>query len=154
MTDKKPTDEQLRERSALLRSQYTGSFETLHYLFDADVIDELISSRAELCELIAEKRARGQQQPVAYLNDAHLGRGHIEGEVGEEGDAPGMIAVYREPLGCLYIPDTQALELLQKLSIWDRRYPVNCSDGYAGLKDLDEIIAEARGLLTIRGMND
>lgn len=98
--------------------------------------------------------SNGQQTPIAYLNDAHLGRGHVEGEVGEDGDAPGMIPVYQEPLGCLYIHDTQALELLQQLSVWDRRYPVNCHDGYAGLRELNEIIADARKLLTDRGMND
>ena len=37
-----------------------------------------------------------------------------------------------------------AHQLLKKLSEWDRRYPVNCTDGYAGLKALDAIIAEAR----------
>ncbi|WP_223501767.1 hypothetical protein [Serratia sp. JSRIV006] len=37
--------------------------------------------------------------------------------------------------------------LLQRLCDWDIRYPVNCSDGYAGLKALDAIIADARAML-------
>ncbi|QPI17921.1 hypothetical protein POP12_129 [Pectobacterium phage POP12] len=41
-----------------------------------------------------------KQKPIAWLNDAYLGRGVVEGEVSEEfGDAPGMIPVYREPYG-------------------------------------------------------
>lgn len=51
--------------------------------------------RAEKAE--AELAAlKGEQVPVAWLNDAHLARGHIEGEAGEEDAGPGMIPVYRE----------------------------------------------------------
>lgn len=39
---------------------------------------------------------KGEQVPIAWLNDAHLARGHIEGEAGEEDAGPGMIPVYRE----------------------------------------------------------
>ncbi len=37
--------------------------------------------------------------------------------------------------------------LLARLSKWDRDFPVNCWNGYAGLKELDRIIAEARTIL-------
>lgn len=37
--------------------------------------------------------------------------------------------------------------LLAKLSKWDRDFPVNCSNGYAGLKELDAIIADARMII-------
>lgn len=69
--------------------------------------------------MIDTLRATRSQQPTAYLNDAHLGRGHVEGEVGEEGDAPGMIPVYREPLDCLYIRDT--LTELERAELEDYR---------------------------------
>lgn len=62
MIDNKLTDEKLRQRAELLRSQYTGSFETLHYVYDADVIDELLSTRAELRE---SRQPRGK--PAAYM---------------------------------------------------------------------------------------
>lgn len=62
-------------------------------------------SPAVVIEIVKVLRKSATQQPVAHLNDAHLSRGHVEGEVGEEGDAPGMIPVYREPLGCLFIRD-------------------------------------------------
>jgi hypothetical protein len=39
---------------------------------------------------------KADQVPIAWLNDAHLARGHIEGEAGEEDAGPGMIPVYRE----------------------------------------------------------
>lgn len=41
----------------------------------------------------------------------------------------------------------QATEILARLSKWDKDYPVNCWNGYAGLKELDKIVADARGLL-------
>lgn len=62
-------------------------------------------SPSVVIEIVKQLRKSATQQPAAYLNDAHLARGHVEGEVGEEGDAPGMIPVYREPLGCLFIRD-------------------------------------------------
>ncbi|EJI2509719.1 hypothetical protein NFG91_004227 [Salmonella enterica] len=39
------------------------------------------------------------------------------------------------------------LDILRRLCEWDKRYPVNCVDGYAGLKALDEIIAAAAAQL-------
>lgn len=47
---------------------------------------------------------KGDQVPVAWLNDAHLARGHIEGEAGEEDAGPGMIPVYREKYFLLQNP--------------------------------------------------
>lgn len=41
----------------------------------------------------------------------------------------------------------EAHALLERLSKWDRDFPVNCWNGYAGLKELDRIIAEARTIL-------
>lgn len=36
--------------------------------------------------------------------------------------------------------------LLDRLIKWDKDYPVNCWNGYAGLKELDKIIADAAAL--------
>lgn len=40
--------------------------------------------------------------------------------------------------------DSQILEISQRLIKWDTDFPVNCWNGYAGLKELDKIIADAR----------
>ncbi|MEW9523891.1 hypothetical protein MRBLRH8O_001706 [Agrobacterium radiobacter] len=47
------------------------------------------------------------------------------------------------------IPDWQParrklLEISQRLIKWDTDFPVNCWNGYAGLKELDKIIADAK----------
>lgn len=36
------------------------------------------------------------------------------------------------------------LDICQRLIKWDTDYPVNCWNGYAGLKELDKIIADAK----------
>lgn len=38
------------------------------------------------------------QEPIAWLNDAYLARGVVDGEAGSEDVGPGYIPVYREPL--------------------------------------------------------
>ncbi|MBS0852731.1 hypothetical protein JK158_13180 [Enterobacter sp. JGM127] len=38
-----------------------------------------------------------EQEPIAWLNDAYLGRGVVDGEAGSEDAGPGYIPVYREP---------------------------------------------------------
>lgn len=38
-----------------------------------------------------------QQEPIAWLNDAYLARGVVDGEAGSEDAGPGYIPVYREP---------------------------------------------------------
>lgn len=57
---------------------------------------------------------KGEQVPVAWLNDAHLARGHIEGEAGEEDAGPGMIPVYREK----YFPPQKSVISKEKLCDW------------------------------------
>jgi hypothetical protein len=39
------------------------------------------------------------------------------------------------------------LAIAQRLVQWDLDYPVNCYDGYAGLKALNEIIADAKAAI-------
>ena len=66
-------------------------------------------------ELIALREAqKGEQVPVVWLNDAHLARGHIEGEAGEEDAGPGMIPVYREK----YFPPQKSVISKEKLCDW------------------------------------
>ncbi|WP_431296522.1 hypothetical protein [Rahnella sp. PAMC 25559] len=66
-------------------------------------------------KIIIERDAlKGDQVPVAWLNDAHLARGHIEGEAGEEDAGPGMIPVYREK----YLPPQKPVISKEKLCDW------------------------------------
>ncbi|SAZ33871.1 hypothetical protein [Citrobacter amalonaticus] len=37
------------------------------------------------------------QEPIAWLNDAYLARGVVDGEAGSQDAGPGYIPVYREP---------------------------------------------------------
>ncbi|MBZ9600687.1 hypothetical protein [Phyllobacterium chamaecytisi] len=49
-----------------------------------------------------------------------------------------------------YVPQVTAAResgLLSRLVKWDKDFPVNSYNGYAGLKELDKIIADARALL-------
>lgn len=46
----------------------------------------------------AEMAERARQKPIGWLNDAYLGRGVIDGEVGEDDFGPGYIPIYRQPL--------------------------------------------------------
>lgn len=39
------------------------------------------------------------------------------------------------------------LAIAKRLTQWDIDYPVNCYDGYAGLKALNEIIADAKAVI-------
>ncbi|MFS7307160.1 hypothetical protein [Rahnella inusitata] len=71
----------------------------------------------ELTELQMNYNAiqlKGDQVPVAWLNDAHLARGHIEGEAGEVDAGPGMIPVYREK----YFPPQKPVISKEKLCDW------------------------------------
>jgi hypothetical protein len=121
----KPTEQQLQDiyeeavsaECAEKQGEEMSSFDLLCKLDEAGGLATFIRT------MIDTLRATRSQQPTAYLNDAHLGRGHVEGEVGEEGDAPGMIPVYREPLDCLYIRDT--LTELERAELEDYRRCVN-----------------------------
>lgn len=43
-------------------------------------------------------------------------------------------------------------KIAQRLIKWDTDYPVNCWNGYSGLKELDRIIADAKVALTKAGL--
>lgn len=54
-----------------------------------------LEQRAEAAESKLAELA--QQKPIGWLNDAYLGRGVIDGEVGEDDFGPGYIPIYRHP---------------------------------------------------------
>lgn len=51
--------------------------------------------RAEAAE--AKLAELAQQKPIGWLNDAYLGRGVIDGEVGQDDFGPGYIPIYSHP---------------------------------------------------------
>ncbi|EOP9424683.1 hypothetical protein [Citrobacter braakii] len=70
-----------------------------------------------LVALLELQERRKPQRPVAFLNDAHLNRGYVEGGVTSDDDAPGMIPVYREPVGVVYVsclPESEFDELQER----------------------------------------
>ncbi|WP_229531838.1 hypothetical protein [Klebsiella variicola] len=58
-----------------------------------------------------------EREPIAWLNDAYLARGVIDGEAGSEDAGPGYIPVYREagPQPAPGVPD-DVLDALQKVA--------------------------------------
>lgn len=58
-----------------------------------------------------------EREPIAWLNDAYLARGVIDGEAGSEDAGPGYIPVYREagPQPSPVVPD-DVLDALQKVA--------------------------------------
>lgn len=95
MTNNKPTDELLRQRAELLRSQYTGSFETMHYVYDAGVIDELLAARAQIQEyrkVAGEPALYASEETLLYAKNGEL---HLRCLSEPMGDA--VIPLYRHP---------------------------------------------------------
>lgn len=70
-----------------------------------NAIEERDEARAKLAEL-------AQQKPIGWLNDAYLGRGVIDGEVGEDDFGPGYIPIYRHPFNDVPAPAADLAELL------------------------------------------
>lgn len=58
-----------------------------------------------------------EREPIAWLNDAYLARGVVDGEAGSEDAGPGYIPVYREagPQPAPAVPD-DVLDALQKVA--------------------------------------
>ncbi|WP_460197269.1 hypothetical protein [Klebsiella variicola] len=58
-----------------------------------------------------------EREPIAWLNDAYLARGVVDGEAGSEDVGPGYIPVYREagPQPAPGVPD-DVLDALQKVA--------------------------------------
>jgi hypothetical protein len=56
-----------------------------------DLLDEIGDLRDEL-----QGRRKAAAEPIAWLNDAYLARGVVDGKAGSEDAGPGYIPVYRE----------------------------------------------------------
>ncbi|WP_256587600.1 hypothetical protein [Pseudomonas sp. HLS-6] len=84
--------------------------------------------KADLCDSIVGALAFGKQNtnppPADHWGQQFWEIGRAEGELQEEMET-----------------------LLRRLVQWDLDYPVNCYDGYAGLKALNQIIADAKTVI-------
>lgn len=65
-----------------------------------------------------------EREPIAWLNDAYLARGAVDGEVGSEDAGPGYIPVYREagPQPVPVVPDELKEAAADFLTVLDE-YP-------------------------------
>lgn len=67
----------------------------------------------------AQPAPKTEREPIAWLNDAYLARGVVDGEAGSEDAGPGYIPVYREPA-------TQSAPVVPPMQHWEelcRQYP-------------------------------
>lgn len=81
-----------------------------------------------VCDLVVGAMVMGKQNtnppPAGHWGQQFWDIGRAEGELQEE-----------------------MKTLLRRLVQWDLDYPVNCYDGYAGLKALNQIIADAKTVI-------
>jgi len=127
--ERQRADEAVKERRESIAARRKSSTQWREQ-FDA-VHLRARKAEAELAEL------KGEQVPVAWLNDAHLARGHIEGEAGEEDAGPGMIPVYRERFSAPQKP-----VVLPK-----SHYICGCADRYMSEKEVKAAIEAAGGIV-------
>jgi hypothetical protein len=75
----------------------------------------------------------------------------FEGRHGQENlflqNLDGYFACQNSEDAALVSASPELLVISQRLVQWDLDYPVNCYDGYAGLKALNEIIADAKAAI-------
>ena len=62
-----------------------------------------------------------EREPIAWLNDAYLARGVVDGEAGSEDAGPGYIPVYRHAQPAPVVPE--ALQSLRTIVADPRRLP-------------------------------
>ncbi|WP_438442011.1 hypothetical protein [Klebsiella pneumoniae] len=63
---------------------------------DTSTIDRALPVGTQLYRH-AQPAPKTEREPIAWLNDAYLARGVVDGEAGSEDAGPGYIPVYREP---------------------------------------------------------
>ncbi len=60
-----------------------------------------------------------EREPIAWLNDAYLARGVVDGEAGSEDAGPGYIPVYREagPQPAPVVPEEMTPEMMRSVQL-------------------------------------
>lgn len=66
-----------------------------------------------------QQESVGEREPIAWLNDAYLARGVVDGEAGSEDAGPGYIPVYREagPQPAPVVPDEMTPEMMRAVQL-------------------------------------
>ncbi len=85
-----------------------------------------------------------EREPIAWLNDAYLARGVVDGEAGSEDAGPGYIPVYREagPQPAPVVPD-DVLDALQKVA----RLRLDLNDFYGDRRGIADCLGDAEEAL-------
>ncbi|MEH8345039.1 hypothetical protein RAH25_10630 [Klebsiella quasipneumoniae subsp. similipneumoniae] len=85
-----------------------------------------------------------EREPIAWLNDAYLARGVVDGEAGSEDAGPGYIPVYREagPQPAPVVPD-DVLDALQKVA----RIRLDLNDFDGDLRGIADCLSDAEEAL-------
>lgn len=110
MTNNQLTDEQIV--TLQLRIMSALSFYQQRPEREAKRIAELLMLAGTAASELQERRKADSElvavrEPIAWLNDAYLARGVVDGEAGSEDAGPGYIPVYREagPQPAPIVPD-------------------------------------------------
>ena len=92
-----------------------------------------------------------EREPIAWLNDAYLARGVVDGEAGSEDAGPGYIPVYRQAQPAPVVPAVS--DDISEIRVG--RLPTMNQDDYPGLgdwwvqlrigEDSDEVLARVYG---------
>ncbi|EHM46036.1 hypothetical protein [Yokenella regensburgei] len=88
-----------------------------------------------------------QQEPIAWLNDAYLGRGVVDGEAGSEDQGPGYIPVYREPYTTPSAPVAPELSELEAVFQWIMELPIPTYGATKFAKRLRKVIEGCRAAM-------
>jgi len=111
--------------------------------------------QAQMDKQILESALRALQEyrkaagePVAWLNDAYLGRGVVDGEAGSEDAGPGYIPVYRHPQNAA--PAVEAVPVvaeLESILYWILHLPVPTHSATLNAKRLKAVIDSFRAAM-------
>lgn len=90
----------------------------LDYLRSGADADVWPPEREEMGDVLLYRHAQQpvvEREPIAWLNDAYLARGVVDGEAGSEDAGPGYIPVYREagPQPAPVVPDEMLCEFYE-----------------------------------------
>lgn len=108
----------LEQRAEAAEAKYDNRSPTEWAYQQACAVIEKHRLRAEAAE--AKLAELAKQKPIGWLNDAYLGRGVIDGEVGEDDFGPGYIPIYRHPFNDVPAPAADLAELVpEKASMAD-----------------------------------
>jgi hypothetical protein len=105
-----------KEGASMLRGQYDDLAAAMGWSYEIaerQKVSQLEYARQlnrRVIDLEAEiaRRDAAAGEPVAWLNDAYLGRGVLDGETGKEDQGPGYIPVYRIPPPAAFSPEYHA----------------------------------------------